>query len=360
MGNIQVSKHIQEMEQFLDKSEQLKICLDNLDNVEDANRNDLYEIVYSKKEIERWLSQGVENQDIKSSLEELLEDINIILKSLSEKQLNNIVSRDIKNTKDIEKLNQIKYNNKKEYKGLIDKKEIIARKKRSLLEKYFLKRLPSLIIMGILMLLLFNGTFISANSSSKVNNTIVNELNDKGTNNSNIVKNNTISADINNQLVNIKHVTEILIGLGFIVFFTLVMLKIAIDMLYISIPMFREMKLPFLSDEIKEIIELDAYESETQIHKIINYRDRFETATALLHNTELWINEVGNFNNKSNLDLKSKHKINQDTQHIKDTISNIYSRIEESNIINKIDALVDAEILYNKYKSDIDNTLKES
>lgn len=140
------TKHLKEMEQFLSSSEQLKIVLNNLEKLNTANKNDLYEIVYSKKVIEDWLSNTIENESIRESLEELLQSINLVLNSLSNSTLKTIADRDAPNTKDLEKLNKLKYDDKKKYKGLVDKKQTIQKKKQSLMQKYITKKFLSIVI----------------------------------------------------------------------------------------------------------------------------------------------------------------------------------------------------------------------
>lgn len=370
------TKHLKEMEQFLSSSEQLKIVLSNLEKLNTANKNDLYEIVYSKKVIEDWLSNTIENESIRESLEELLQLINLVLNSLSNSTLKTIADRDAPNTKDLEKLNKLKYDDKKKYKGLADKKQIIKKKKQSLMQMYIGKRFISLVVVFLIMFFVYTGA--SKDISETLTNTIINENNieqtdetlqpDENTLESNIEKfteltNETLHPNdvtLKTSMKNFNEMFYFLISVVSSMLVVTILLRTSIDILYLTMPAIRYMGVfdRFIADETLELIKLDAMELTTDENKVIDYRDKFEVALALLHNTEDWIEKTKHFNLDFNIDNIQREKIDNIINNINKQLKSIKHGINSSDTIKKVESLVDAELLYTRYKDDIEKGIK--
>lgn len=346
MQTLSVENHLKEMEQFLKSSEQLKIVLSNLENLNTANKNDLYEIVYNKKVIENWLDGTIENDDIRKSLEELLQSINIVLNSLSNSTLESIADKTVQNTKDLEKLNKLKYNDKKKYKGLIDKKQIIEKKKQGLIQRYLAKRCASIILIFAASLFTFSGAIRDVSES------VTSEFASEQTSETLYSNEFTPDKDIINYtikifgfLVSIFSALIVMVGL----------LRICIDITYLAMPVVRYTGIfnRLIASELTELIKLNEMELNTSENKIIDYRDKFEVSLALLHNTEDYLERV-KLINSGNINKEQMLKIYETLNELGIQLSNIKKGINSSNIIKRVESLVDAELLYTKYKDDIE------
>lgn len=356
------TKHLKEMEQFLSSSEQLKIVLNNLEKLDTANKNDLYEIVYSKKVIEDWLSNTIENESIRESLEELLQSINLVLNSLSNSTLKTIADRDAPNTKDLEKLNKLKYDDKKKYKGLVDKKQTIQKKKQSLMQKYITKKFLSIVTVFTVVFFINTGglrdmskaladKILSANTNEQTEQ--INETNAKLQ-----ITKDTLEATRDTLETSIENLTQLLFFVTGLVSFILVItisLRTCIDILYLTMPMIRMMGIfnRYISEDTLELIRLDAMELPIDENKVINYRDKFEVALALLHNTEDYLERV-KLINSGNINKEQMLKVYEILNELEIQLSNIKKGIKSSNIIKRVESLADAELLYTKYKDDIE------
>ena len=365
MNDSLTTKHLKEMEQFLSSSEQLKIVLGNLGKLDTANKNDLYEIVYSKKVIENWLSNPIENESIRESLEELLQSINLVLNSLSNSTLKTIADRDAPNTKDLEKLNKLKYGDKKKYKGLVDKKQTIQKKKQSLMQRYITKKFLSIVIIFAVML------FINTGGLRDMSRALANQILSKNTNeqteqinemeeiNEKLqITKDTLEVTRDTLETSIEDITQLLFFITSLVSYLLVIttsLRTCIDILYLTMPMIRMMGIfnRYISEDTLELIRLDAMELPIDENKVIDYTDRFEIALALLHNTEDYLERV-KLINSGNINKVQMLNIYKTLNELEIQLSNIKKGIKSSNIIKRIESLADAELLYTKYKEDIE------
>lgn len=369
MNNLSANKHLKEMEQFLSSSEQLKIVLSNLEKLNTANKNDLYEIIYNKKIIEEWLSNPIENNNVRESLEELLQSINLVLGSLSNNTLKNIANRNVQNTKDLEKLNKLKYDDKKKYKGLVDKKQIIKKKKQSLMQMYIGKRFISLVVVFLIMFSVYTGA--SKDISETLTNTIINNIEqtdetsqpDENTSESNIEKfteltNETLHPNDDVLKASIKNSSEMFYFLISVVSSMLVvtiLIRTCVDIMYLTMPMIRMIGIfnRYISEDALELIRLDTMELPTDENKVIDYTDRFEIALALLHNTEDYLERI-KLINSGNINKEQTLKIYETLNELGIQLSDIKKGIKSSDIIKRVESLVDAELLYTKYKEDIE------
>lgn len=371
MNDSLTTKHLKEMEQFLSSSEQLKIVLGNLGKLDTANKNDLYEIVYSKKVIEDWLSNPIENESIRESLEELLQSINLVLNSLSNSTLKTIADRDAPNTKDLEKLNKLKYDDKKKYKGLVDKKQTIQKKKQSLMQRYITKKFISIVIIFAVVLFINTGGLRDVSRAlanqilSKNTNEQTEQINEMGeinetkeTNEKLQITKDTLEAHRNTLETSIENITQLLFFIASLVSYILVItisLRTCVDIIYLTMPMIRMMGIfnRYISDDTLELIRLDAIELPIDENKVIDYTDRFEIALALLHNTEDYLERV-KLINSGNINKEQMLKIYETLNELEIQLSNIKKGIESINIIKRVESLADAELLYTKYKDDIE------
>lgn len=120
-------------------------------------------------------------------------------------------------------------------------------------------------------------------------------------------------------------------------------------------PMIRMMGIfnRYISEDTLELIRLDAMELHIDENKVINYRDKFEVALALLHNTEDYLERV-KLINSGNINKEQMLKVYETLNELEIQLSNIKKGIKSSNIIKRIESLADAELLYTKYKEDIE------
>lgn len=379
MGTVRVDEHIREMEQFLEASKHLGTVLHNFENLGTVDKNDLYDLVYRKRTIETWLDDGVTNEDIKHNLEQMLKSINILLDSISDDNLNKIINH---NKKGIGKLNLAKYNNKQEFKGLRDAKEIKI-KEKNIVQGYLARNASKIILAFALMLLVSNGTLfnVAKNTASIVMNNIDKVLEiESETEEDNVQIENSIQ-DSEKTLVDVvvneapkpdeeklkEHtgmvdsslVILIMVVTTMLIFTT--MFGMCIDLAYIMLPIVRAMGVfdRIVSSDAKKLLELHSMEGNMiSTEKVVDYTDRFETSTALLHNTELYMEHIKS-RNSYNTDLKALKDINNSLKVIEGALESIKGRIKKKNVREKVEALVDAELLYNKYKNSIDAYLAE-
>lgn len=107
-----------ELDDFIGIINHINVVIDNFNNLSNTDENDLYDLIYAKKKIEQRLeSAEVINKDIKSSLSDILNRIDIILNSLTKEDIKFIQTNKLKNTA---KLDKTKYSNRNKLKGLKD------------------------------------------------------------------------------------------------------------------------------------------------------------------------------------------------------------------------------------------------
>lgn len=110
----------------------------------------------------------------------------------------------------------------------------------------------------------------------------------------------------------------------------------------------------YISSDIKKLVELAKYEPVTHVHEVIDYRDKFKVATALLNNIIDYLEELRRFNLAYNTNKKSYKKIENEITLITGKIKSIKSQTKSDNILLKVEALVDAEMIYIDNKDAID------
>lgn len=280
--------------------------------------------------------------------------------------------------KKVEEINKLKYANKKQYKGLVDKEKLIAERRKSTLQLYFAKRLPAFIMFTVVYFLLVSGKLpeISQNITRAIVSVVdssIEETVEVDTEHTDIdveqivtnVEQSTnsvgqIIADTEQLTGDVKSVesftgalSTILSIILILICFTLVMTT-CLDMLYVAMPMFRMMFDKFASDDAKKLVELQSYSPVTQVHKVIDYRDKFEVATALINNILDYLEELQRFNLTYNTNKKSYKKIDDATILLINKVKDIKSQIKSDNILLKVEALVDAEMIYLDNKNSID------
>lgn len=374
MGGVHVSEHLQEMEEFLRQSDKLKTILNNMSNLDKVDRNDLYELVYSKKSIEKWLEGNIENKDIEASLRELLESINLVLKSLTDDTLKKIVDRKIHDGKKVEKLNKIKYDNKKQYKSLIDKGSLIEDRRNNIIKLYILQRLSLFVILLVFSMLITSGKLLDVaqytsakaldltkkvNESTSSTEVGIEESTDNIANLGSDTDEHAREA-MNNFGQNNRTIEQFegafatIISIAMTMVFFMASISVCIDLLYITIPAFRMLFSKYISSDIKKLVELAKYEPVTHVHEVIDYRDKFKVATALLNNIIDYLEELRRFNLAYNTNKKSYKEIENEITLITGKIKSIKSQTKSDNILLKVEALVDAEMIYIDNKDAID------
>lgn len=147
-----INIQLNELDGFLRSAEHINKLMDNFNNLDTVDENDLYDLMYIRKSIEKQLEKDISNKDIKQNLINILNKTDSIISLLNDKEVQRIQNNAIKNTN---KLDKVKYGDKRKLKGLKDLthkvKGNIDLKKA--LTKYILTRVGTGIILTILIVL---------------------------------------------------------------------------------------------------------------------------------------------------------------------------------------------------------------
>ena len=138
------------------------------------NINDVYDIIYCKQKLTNMIESGLENKDIEADAKDLTSRIDVMLQSINESTLKDILDRHIKNNREV---NKTKYNNKNKYCDMEYKGNKTDTVFHSPLSNYFRNKFPKLLtlVISLLVLLvwpsisnLILGDVTSANSPNAV------------------------------------------------------------------------------------------------------------------------------------------------------------------------------------------------
>ena len=78
MSSISISKHYNELDDYTQIADYISRVLNNFNDIEKADANDVYELVYAKKLCESKLKQGIENDITRKAYEDTLTRITLI------------------------------------------------------------------------------------------------------------------------------------------------------------------------------------------------------------------------------------------------------------------------------------------
>lgn len=331
-----ISKHIIEEEQYTKIINIAKIVLKNFDDIESLDRNDLYDIIYCKKKLQELVDSGIVNQDIRYYAEDIIQRIDIMMQSIIDDELERILSREIKNN---DKINKKKYNTAKQYSDMQyvgDKQDI---RYTNPIKEYIIKRFPTLV--GILVLFPINLVLPDlASDMVKMPDSSI--------------------AETYTGLINVVQGLSSFILVILVVSFTI---GIAVDLFYLMIPSFREFvdsikgNNTFVSSEAIDALKTESY--VTIAHQL-NTNDRFDVAENIINLlskelpnfidfVKIYANDVNPLHTNENIIL---------LESMYTDIQSIKGRIKLAKLRNRIDGLVEAELIYEKLE-DFRKTYKE-
>lgn len=363
-----VGKQVNEMEYFLNISEHLKVVLDRFSNQESTDKNDLYDLVYSKRKLEVLKDSGISNTDLLNDVNDLLSRIQLILDMLKPDDIENIMETKIKDTS---KLNKAKYGKKAVFENVTDSGNVSVISKIGGFNTYFRSRMPKLItllITGFLIIVVPNVTeALFSTTDSNIEQSINTEDNvdaDVEQASEMILK----TENINTQeikLNSLKNMISIITKLLLIIIFVTSSIQLLLDMLYIVSygQIGKLIKADDNYDVTNSIISPEAQNAitttyETETHKV-NSNDRIEVASALLNNMINYLEKQEKYAlqwviNPININKEKKLK---SLGSLKDELQEIKGRTLMSKGINKIEAYVDAEITYEQLRKSMNKDL---
>ena len=367
-----IDTQVAEVEKFLSRANHLKIVLDNISKQSTTDKNDIYDLVYNKRKIENWLKLDIKNNDIKEDLTDILNRINTIINLLNSEDIDNILNKSVKNPS---KLNKAKYEDKNKFKDLKDsgnKKAILDTNKG--LNQYLRIRLPRLIIIGItLALLLFisNSNIIEDTITSIIpSNQDGENVSDEYTNDeyTNSEQDSSLSEltqedvkpsteSMKDTMISLKNAISFIMRLIIMTICIINTLGLSLDVLYIFT--YGQIGKP-LDEYSKTLFSAEAIDTTSSLKEIIvdgdvNNKDRIEVAKALLNNMIQYINKVKGYilvYSIPSIDTDNNIRYAED---IMNELQRIKERTEVEQGINKVNAFVDAEIMYEYLESSIKN-----
>ena len=367
-----VDTQVEEMEKFLSRANHLKIVLDNISKQSTTDKNDIYDLVYNKRKIENWLKLDIKNNDIKEDLTDILNRINTIINILNSEDIDNMLNKSVKNPS---KLNKAKYEDTNKFKDLKDSgnKKAILDTNRGL-KQYLRIRLPRLIIIGVtlaLMLFISNSTIIEDTITSIIpSNQDEENVSDEYTKDeyTNSEQDSSLSEltqedvkpsteSMKDTMISLKSAISFIMRLVTMAICIINTLGLSLDLLYIFT--YGQIGKP-LDEYSKTLFSAEAIDTTSSLKEIIvdgdvNNKDRIEVAKALLNNMIQYINKVKGYilvYSIPSIDTDNNIRYAED---IMNELQRIKERTEVEQGINKVNAFVDAEIMYEYLESSIKN-----
>lgn len=326
-----IAKHLNEEAEYIKIIKIAGKILDNFNDLKSVDRNDVYDIIYCKQKLTNMIESGLENKDIEADAKDLTSRIDVMLQSINESTLKDILDRHIKDNREV---NKTKYNNKNKYCDMEYKGNKTDTVFYSPLSNYFRSKFPKLLTLVASLLVLLVWPSIS--------NLILGDV--TSANNPNAVA-------FSNLLALICTITRLFVMVAFVVSSLLV----ALDLMYISFPFLRESvenketKETLISTEAIEAVKTEGY--ITISHKL-NTNDRFEVAENMVElltdELEEYIRYVHTYDADVTFLHDDKIKILKDMY---TDVQAIKGRLKIAKLRNRIEALVEAEIMYEKLEN---------
>ena len=309
--------------------------LDNFEDVNNIDKNDIYNLVYIKKLCENRLIQGVENAGTRKAYKDTLNRISLILKLLDDNIISKAMNTPLNKDKE-KKINETKYGKLNRAPKVKDKSNPIY---RSPIQNYIGKAVSKFVMLTLMMFMLVGNVpgritaLLIADNTPDIAPHSLDKLNG--------VQSSVIA------LISLI-LTIILIAAG---------IGLALDLLYIAFPSFR-----LMIDEMRESHDnkgeavlvsnaaIESVESESTIagYKYLNNTDKVKYSEVLLDNIVEKLkkhNTIGDESVKSHIDylIKLRSKVKQSKKYI-----------------DKIEYLADAEIYYLNNKRYFNELLGEN
>lgn len=348
---INTKLQIEEMEKFLSSANHLKIVLDNLENKDKADKNDIYDLVYNKQKIEEWLKLDIQNNDIKDDLQDILNRITDILRLMSDEFIENTLSSKVKNPV---KLNKAKYGEEDKFKDLKDS----GNRRRELdtikgLKEYLSLRASKLcaIIILAIMIIFIPNVFDMMTNLNKLETTNTEQIeveNETDTETDISQLENTEVQSVDESLNSLLKVLSSLIIVMITIVLVMLTMGIVLDVMYIFSNRSTGGALKSLKLISNEALEVENNLEVINIDAKINSKDRLEVAQTLLNNMLQYTRDLKHFVliyafegdlNKNEATLKEINELNK-------KLKDIQNRIRTKYGIDKLNAYVEAEILY--------------
>lgn len=341
MGSISITKQYDELEYYTQIKEYINKVLNNFNDLNNIDRNDIYELVYAKKMCSNKLNQGIENTDIRKAFEDALDRIELILNLLNEDTINKALKHPLNKNK-VDKVNSAKLSKSNKLPNLKDKSKP---KYGNPAEEYFKKIIVKLLISGLLLLFLLTGGDIARLLSE-----MVVELGNAGADTATHV---VADVEQTNELINsLQNTLNIMIRLITMVMIMVTSISTMMDIMYIAFPIFRYMvdsraekgmgnTASFVSSNAIEAVQMEG--TVTGYHYIDSY-DKVDAASVLL---DSMISSLKDTNNKEpDTEIHTKNLLT-----IKNKINNCKKKYDE------IVCLADAEVYYTSNKKYFDNIM---
>lgn len=315
-----ITNQFSEFERYSKIVEHLKYVVDNIDDIPNTDTNDIYELVYIEEEIKDWLDNGVENHDINKDLKELLNQIDKIKNTLSKQQLVEIQEHKVK---DLSHMNKLKYNDRKRFDGIIDKKEKDIHDKT--MSAYFKRSIIGIGIIGAIMFLLYSGNMVEL--ASKITSATTDA----------IVGSEDMT--VNQFLERLKNLISGGLGVALALPLTVFLMRYMLNAAYIAIPYLRVMideinnGRGLVGEDTKKLIEDYSFVEEP---KRIELHHRIDTAKTLLNNLAVYAEQETDDSKRN----KVQSKIN--------IINNL---IANEDIYTKMSGYARAELEYTKLQA---------
>lgn len=282
---------------MVDEVKELKLALEN---IELADRNDLYKLVYTKQKLESWIDSGELEEKLEKDIQRFIAYIVDILDTVE---------------KNKEGLKKLKLNL---LKARVEKVQIDIGK---FITNVFLSRLFKIVIL-----------IIAIVAFSRVSNNVVDVLNDTAT---------ELNNELNNGELAIKLVRVITtcIFVGVIINFVSNIILLCMDTIYVLVPNQTIVKVSMVTQDLRELI------NETKDKNKKNTIDYEVRAKNYWSAVKEFVDKLNN----STVDIKDRHHAKtfiKSKDEMVQQIESINTKLNNKRYIVQLEGLADAELIY--------------
>ena len=316
MSSISISKHYNELDDYTQIADYISRVLNNFNDIEKADANDVYELVYAKKLCESKLKQGIENDITRKAYEDTLTRITLITNLLNDDIISSIMKNPLDMQK-VKKINESRHSKLNKSPKIKDKSKPIT---DSPIKAYMNKILPKIIMMALFVIVLI--------FSDDIGNAITSALV-------------SASASTNTPEVTPKEILPIhtVINIVAMIFVLASTLGLTLDLMYIAFPFLRDMMDRNKSADSTSFVSDIAKDAVTYSGSIIGY-DYSDVSNKVSYSSNLLntiLDKLKNNNDRGNKTIES---------HI-GYLTKLRNKVKDSKKdIDKINYLADAEVYY--------------
>lgn len=244
--NVNVSAQMNELDKYMEVRQLADSVLDNFSDTNNINMNDVYDIIYINNFANDIISRGVDNNDVRSAMQDLYDRTSVIIELLNE----NILKKAKENSKEITKNDRAKVDR-------VDKTKFTSTSNKSItniaepnvrifhvnsIGQYMKSKIIALIVVFMLMMLsmtnIFNPTANEDNTDSTVNIESEQEIeNDSATSLTDF----TPTPLPNSAMAPIMKMMGTILRLVCMIATTGLTICVCIDLMYLTFPVFRTM-----------------------------------------------------------------------------------------------------------------------